>query len=85
MTRRQKLRAASCLGKATYRTKPAALRAVADYKRRVPLIVDDVLDVYRCRFGAHWHFGHNRRRTMPVVMCKEYAKDFHRMLAGVPL
>ena len=51
MTRRQKLRAASCLGKATYRTKPAALRAVADYKRRVPLIVDDVLDVYRCRFA----------------------------------
>lgn len=37
MTRRQKLRAASCLGKATYRTKPAALRAVAEYKRGVPL------------------------------------------------
>lgn len=76
MTRRQKLRAASCLGKATYRSKSEALRAIADYKARVALIIDDGMGVYRCGFGTHWHLGHNNRWTMRVVMLKEFAKEF---------
>lgn len=54
-------RARECTGKVAYDTKEAALALSAGRRRRfgAPLWT---VDVYRCRWGAHWHVGHKPRR-----------------------
>jgi len=72
--KRQRLRAASCLGKTTYRSRQEALEAVNRYEERV-VLMDHILQAYQCRFGNHWHFGHNRRGTTPRVMISEFVRE----------
>ena len=72
--RNKKLRLASCLGKVTYRTREEALAAASGYRERVP-IMETQLNVYQCKFGDHWHFGHNYRRTMIGTMVNEFKRD----------
>ena len=81
-TKRQRLRAASCLYKATYRTKTDALAAVSRYHARVPLM-ENALNAYQCRFGQHWHVGHSNQRTMVRTMIKEFMEEISRgLIAG---
>lgn len=75
-SKRKRLRVASCLGKATYRSKADALKAAQAHNKRLALPPSLPLDVYECLFGAHWHCGHNYIRTSLPVMSREFASEF---------
>ena len=72
VSKRQRIKHASCVGKATYRSKQEALSFVRSYAHRVMMLPDHQMQAYECEFGEHWHCGHNRPRTMLRTLEKEF-------------
>ena len=59
-SKRQKVRAASCLHTATF-------RRVADAEAAIEAVRDRIvgfsgMSIYECRFGMHLHIGHEKNR-----------------------
>ena len=70
-SKRQALRASSCLGKKTFRTQSAAIAEIEAYQRnRITL---GGLSAYRCKFGTHMHIGHSWERVDFKSMLSEFA------------
>ena len=74
-SRRQALRAASCLTKATFRSVADAEAAIDALHERV--VGFSGMNIYQCRFGRHLHIGHEKNR--PSI--KSLAWDFPLQVA----
>ena len=71
-SKRQELRASSCLGKKTFRSEADAQAEIDRYERaRISL---GGMHMYQCPFGAHLHIGHSKNRP-----------TLRAMLEGFPL
>lgn len=58
MSSKRRLRRKSCTGKQRHDTEAQAVaHALSEFKRS-----GERLEAYRCRFGAHYHVGHESRR-----------------------
>ena len=57
---RQRVRQASCLYKATFRSVADAEAAIEEIDRRV--VGFSGMHIYECRFGKHLHIGHEKNR-----------------------
>ena len=69
-SKRQELRAASCLGKKTFRSEADAQAEIDAYERsRISL---GGLHMYRCPFGSHLHIGHSKERPTLKAMLEGF-------------